>query len=373
MDGNPLTTLDQTPLSGWTMILTGDDSQSGVTEEDDGCVTFTVNAGEYHLAEDLQPGWVLIDPVGNNYDITAYVGDELGPYTFVNSQYATKSGSKWNDRNQDGVWDADEPKFDNWPIFLLDLDGTIVEQTTTDPVTGLYEFTEVVPGHTYLVCEGFLDWPNVDFTQTYPNGTTPAPNSPKTTIAACPEGYGPYGYQIILESGDQDTDNNFGNWRSPGCTLTQGYWKTHSAYGPAPEDPGWLTPSTPLGPNTPFFGSGQTWYETFITKVKGGNAYYILAHQYMAAVLNIENGADPFVLEDVLTDAAALLYYWATEGPRTIPRNDPDRQTAILYADILDDFNNGLLPGGPGHCDTGRVGGEPIGTISGLPEWMKPE
>src|SRR5207244_3282385 len=83
-----------------------------------------------------------------------------------------------------------------------------------------------------------------------------------------------------------------------GCTLTQGYWKTHSAQGPAPFDANWnnvpnVYPGAPSGlaENTPFYFSGQTWFQNFWTPPAGGNAYYILSHQYMAAVLNILNGA----------------------------------------------------------------------------------
>ena len=69
-----------------------------------------------------------------------------------------------------------------------------------------------------------------------------------------------------------------------GCTLTQGYWKTHSDKGPAPYDATWAF--LPDGADTPFFDLGQSWYQVFWTPPKGGNANFILAHQYMAAYLN---------------------------------------------------------------------------------------
>ena len=75
-----------------------------------------------------------------------------------------------------------------------------------------------------------------------------------------------------------------------GCTLTQGYWKTHSQRGPAPYDDNWANLG-PLQQDTPFFTSGYTWYSLFWTPPAGGNAYIQLAHQYMAAKLNILNGA----------------------------------------------------------------------------------
>jgi hypothetical protein len=171
-------------------------------------------------------------------------------------------------------------------------------------------------------------------------------------------GYAPYGYEITLQSGEVETDNNFGNWYPPGCTYTQGYWKTHSEYGPAPYDPRWVTSVTPLGADTPFFASGQTWYQTFWTNPVGGNVYYILAHQWMAAMLNVENGADPTALGTTLMDAEALLI--AYSPTRLIPRTSPDRALAIQYAYILDQFNNGMLPGGPPHCDDTMAPGAPL-------------
>jgi hypothetical protein len=74
-----------------------------------------------------------------------------------------------------------------------------------------------------------------------------------------------------------------------GCTLTPGYWKTHSQRGPAPYDNTWAL----LGADeesTTFFLSGQTYYEVLWT-APAGNVYYILAHAYIAAELNQLNGA----------------------------------------------------------------------------------
>ena len=61
-----------------------------------------------------------------------------------------------------------------------------------------------------------------------------------------------------------------------GCTLTQGYWKTHSALGPAPYDDAWLLVG-PSGADTLFGVSGKTWYEVLWTP-PAGNVWYALAH-----------------------------------------------------------------------------------------------
>ena len=125
------------------------------------------------------------------------------------------------------------------------------------------------------------------------------------------------------------------------CTLSQGYWKTHSIYGPAPYDDTWAK----IGEDTPFFISGKTWFEVLITPPAGGNAYYILAPQYIAARLNIENGAD--------ASAIGVALDWAYDFfSNYMPDDELDkdvRDEAIYYASILDQYNNGVI--GPGKCD----------------------
>ena len=126
-----------------------------------------------------------------------------------------------------------------------------------------------------------------------------------------------------------------------GCTLTPGYWKTHSEYGPAPYDDTWA--QLPDGADTLFFGTGKSWYQVLWTPPKKGDAYYILAHQYIAAYLNGLNGANTSALGNALTEAAALLdMYDTTPIPRSV------RPSFINLASILDQYNNGYT--GPGHC-----------------------
>lgn len=131
----------------------------------------------------------------------------------------------------------------------------------------------------------------------------------------------------------------------PGCTLTQGYWKTHSSYGPAPYDSTWAMLIE--GADTSFFGTGLSYYEVLNTPPKGGNAYYILAHQYIAAELNQLSGATipPEVL-DAFNEATSLLGSYG--GTQSIPKRSADRFLAVGLADSLGEYNAGLV--GPGHC-----------------------
>ena len=151
-----------------------------------------------------------------------------------------------------------------------------------------------------------------------------------------------------------------------GCTLTLGYWKTHneSFTGGAPPDAGWdnITPNgeqtgffttdgansfPTTGPNAPPF----TWFTVFWTS-SSGNAYYQLAHQYMAAKLNILNGADPSAVSTAIADAEAL---FGGAAPNFTPADigalkgsDPLRQQFITLAGTLGSYNEGTI--GPGHC-----------------------
>ena len=132
----------------------------------------------------------------------------------------------------------------------------------------------------------------------------------------------------------------------PGCTLTPGYWKTHSSYGPAPYDDTWAM----LGEDTPFFLSGQTYYEVLWTSPSGGNAYYILAHAYIAAELNGLNGTSLAAVQTEF-DAATVLFetYTPAQVAAFKGKTAAIRNQFIALAEVLDDYNNGII--GPGHCD----------------------
>ena len=128
-----------------------------------------------------------------------------------------------------------------------------------------------------------------------------------------------------------------------GCTLTRGYWQTHSAYGPAPYDPIWAM----IGEDTLFFLSGQTYYEVMQTS-PGGNAYYILAPQYIAAKLNILNGA--YAPPDVKAAMARAEGLFNQYTPAQVAKlKGADLNEFKMLGDLLDRYNNGYY--GPLHCD----------------------
>jgi hypothetical protein len=119
------------------------------------------------------------------------------------------------------------------------------------------------------------------------------------------------------------------------CTHTIGYWKNH-------EDQ-WPVLGLTLG-NT-FFSNAQLLL--ILNEPAQGNKLLILAHQLIAAKLSIANGADPSAAAATITLADLLI---GALLPPPIGSDDLPENPATAYANLLDDFNNGVI--GPGHCGT---------------------
>jgi hypothetical protein len=327
----------------------------------DGCYKWeNLDPGiSYDVHETVPDTWYAWTPTSKVwYAAEATSGAELS-YTFINSEYVTKSGLKWHDYNLNGERDdlvgqpgILEPFMPGWYVQLwvydpvTELPVSFVGRGMTDEF-GVYTFEGIMPGYDYIVCEELPEF----WVQSYPTLATLPPEG--EGVAACPAtgdgGFplGPVGWTFEAKSGDEFLDNDFGNWRPIGCTRTQGYWKTHSKYGPAgPYDETWLL-IEPDGEDTPFFGNDVSWYEIMWMPPKGGNAYIILAHQYIAAQLNFLAGADPSAVFTEFGEATTLLSTYTWDHDWSL---DPDtlRQQFIMLAGILDDYNNGYI--GPGHC-----------------------
>ena len=131
-----------------------------------------------------------------------------------------------------------------------------------------------------------------------------------------------------------------------GCTKTQGYWKTHSGIdngkgngngkGKTKYDATWDDYL-----NSTLDRLGSTTYPNLLWMApQGGNADLILAHQFIAAELNVAAGAS--IPGNVLAVWLEAQAYFA--GDREASRSE-----LIAWAEILDDYNNGIY--GPGHCE----------------------
>ena len=117
------------------------------------------------------------------------------------------------------------------------------------------------------------------------------------------------------------------------CTFTIGYWKTH---------PGaWPAASLTLG--TVNYTAAELL--SILNEPSGGNGLIILAHQLIAAKLNIINGANPAAAAAAIASADAQI------GGLVVPPIGAgflSPASVSTDAHTLDDFNNGII--GPGHC-----------------------
>jgi len=126
------------------------------------------------------------------------------------------------------------------------------------------------------------------------------------------------------------------------CTYTQWYWKTQSKYGPGK---GRLPRGIGSWEDANFYLSNQSWYQVLV-QVPKGNPYYILAHQYIAAILNNLSGAP--VPSEVSWIISLSTSFFSTMTPTSVLTKLQKTQLTN-YANILDRYNSGLV--GPWHCD----------------------
>ena len=224
----------------------------------------------------------------------------------------------------------------------LNLGPAYPEFTVQDPVcaSGTFYLTgEYVPG---TILDIFADWAPEGFEEFDPECTFYVPNLLK----------------LSLDDGQVRSDEAVIAVFVPdacnqGCTLTQGYWKTHAIYAPKPQfakkrDANWDLVGA-SGENTTFFLSGTSWINVFWTPPKG-NAYYNLAHQYMAAKLNIYAGAS--TPASVVTAIANAETWFALYAPSNAFWKTNKNQV-LQAAGVLGSYNEGSI--GPGHCSEAPV------------------
>jgi len=118
-----------------------------------------------------------------------------------------------------------------------------------------------------------------------------------------------------------------------GCTLSQGYWKNHPA--------NWPASSLTLGANS--YTASQLL--TILGQAVQGNGLVSLAHQLIAAKLNVANGTNASAVASTITASDVLI------GGLSVPPIGAGWIAPNLtgpYTTVLDNYNSGLI--GPGHC-----------------------
>ena len=116
------------------------------------------------------------------------------------------------------------------------------------------------------------------------------------------------------------------------CTYGHGYWKNHL------DEAAW----TSVGANSAFFKSGQTYAQVIANNSKGGNAYYILARQYITTKLNMANGATaPAGVRAAYDRATALFSDYTPAQIGEMKGNDPVRKEFIHLSGDLGNYPSG--------------------------------
>jgi hypothetical protein len=122
------------------------------------------------------------------------------------------------------------------------------------------------------------------------------------------------------------------------CVCGPGYWKNHPDV--------WPVNSLALGNET----YTQAELADLLSGPTRGDTSLILAQQLIAAKLNITNGADNSTI--AATIAAANTWFASYTGnlPYNVSLSLPEGQEAVAMANTLEQYNNGILPGGPPNC-----------------------
>jgi hypothetical protein len=122
------------------------------------------------------------------------------------------------------------------------------------------------------------------------------------------------------------------------CPLSQGYWKNH--------DSAWRVSSVTLGSVS--YSHAQL--STILNTAPAGDASIILAHQLIAAKLNVANGSAffPPAIQTVINQAIAmgdsLLGANNLLNPAySVDPSSPTGQLMVGAANVLNNFNTGVL------------------------------
>lgn len=300
-------------LSGGRIVPCDEEPEIPVYEGGNSCPTGTV--------EEFVDDWTISSTEPSPID----VGLTAGQYLFrASGSYSYGTPSK--------LADAGYATADTWANLRSDIGITgtnrgvtsllsdmgsgvmgIVDWGTYDSTNHTYNFLYTTTGNPvkFVISDWWSDW----YVSPYNNQGAMSDNSGVLTLDV---------YRCVEETVED-----------PGCTLTQGYWKNHRSEWPDGSDP----------ENT-FFKSGKKYIEVLRTP-PANNVYYQLAHQYIAAKLNVLNGADDEDLGDALTQAEELFGEYTPAQAKAL--KGTAKAEWITLAGILADFNEGKI--GPGHCD----------------------
>ena len=234
LDGDGTHDAGEPGLAGVTITLVGDVDGDGIpdtltgTTDDLGEYRFQgLYPGEYTVTETVPAGWFASTltsctrTLTSGQELVAVLGQaglapwdhrqEVGPdpcLAFGNYRKAIQEGIKYEDANGNGTYDpGTDNVLEDWTIYAyadtgtvpgkLDLGDTWKDQQLTG-ADGKYRF-ELEPGAYIIVEEARNAW---------------FQSQPIADVDGGTNGHGENGYAVVLQSGDQDAGNDFGNYRN---------------------------------------------------------------------------------------------------------------------------------------------------------------
>lgn len=174
-------------IANWKIYITGDVSDSLLTNSSGNFTFSNLIAGNYTISEDLQPGWLQTFPTSGTHIIALSWGGNVTAKDFGNFKLGSISGYKFEDVNGNSVWDSNEPALQGWTV---NLSGPISSSSVTN-AGGYYEFTDLTAG-SYTVSEVLQSSSGGGWVQTFPPSGT---------------------YNLNITSGALLTSRNFGNFK----------------------------------------------------------------------------------------------------------------------------------------------------------------
>lgn len=142
------------------------------------------------------------------------------------------------------------------------------------------------------------------------------------------------------EAPDRGGETPDGSSEGADCTFTQGYWKNH--------EEAWPVDALSIGGRS--YSASEL--DALLGTPTGGDSSLILGHQFIAALLNVANGARTSPELDTAIDSAQQWMAAHADADGRLPYgtasgSDAHSQATTL-ADTLAEFNEGSI--GAGHC-----------------------
>lgn len=263
-------------LSDWTINLYQDTGTKGsydgeavyktTTTDSNGAYAFSnLFSGDYIVCEVLKASWLQSAPT------TAPSGETLVPncpgttkgYAFTmggtnrtsndfgNYQQGTISGTKFKDKDDDGVKDADETGLSGWKIRVYSGTTEVLGSPVTTDASGNYSIS-LNPG-TYTVCEEITD--HTGWVQSYPTASTTG----STSCTALGAALAARGWSVTVASQGSASLKDFGN--SPLSKVQVNFLPQATL----PDGTTAATHATSISCTPPVGGDGNTGSNTFTT------------------------------------------------------------------------------------------------------------